>query len=166
MATAYTAYYNVSYIQDGRSDDLLSNLIRKTADTITTQAWQSVSVSTQDSLFQKTVTLRGNDYNWTQAAGVLCKALAMAQDVATRLPAGRQQAFATTVLNSISYHCHATSALVLVQAAAEAFVNKDTASAKSRLLQAMPHMDDIAASLRLAEVRLVGLRSRSCIEQH
>lgn len=133
----------------------MSNLIRTTADTITDTegiAWQTVSVSTRDSLFQQTVELRGDDFNWTQAAAVLCKSLAIAQDVATRVPAGRQQAFATTVLNSMSYHCHATSALVLVQAAAFAYAHKDNQMARTNLEQAVPHLDDIAQSLRQAEV--------------
>eukprot|EP00045_Choanoeca_perplexa_P009898 m.98129 g.98129 ORF g.98129 m.98129 type:complete len:828 (+) comp15071_c0_seq1:52-2535(+) len=158
VATAYAAYYNVSYIQAGRADDLLSNLIRTTADTISTdQAWWDVTVSTRDALFQQTIKLGANDYNWTQASAILCKALSMSQDVGSRVPAGRQQAFATTVLNSISYHCHATSALVLVQAAAEAS-SKDKTAAKELLLQAMPHMDAIALSLRQAEgTRFSGL---------
>eukprot|EP00730_Choanoeca_flexa_P004249 TRINITY_DN11643_c0_g1_i2.p1 TRINITY_DN11643_c0_g1~~TRINITY_DN11643_c0_g1_i2.p1 ORF type:complete len:828 (+),score=185.36 TRINITY_DN11643_c0_g1_i2:198-2681(+) len=158
IAEAYADYYNVSYIFDGNADDFLAGLITTAAQFVDRPRSRVSSVSGADSVSNKTHWLHSDSYNWTQASETLCNALDRVQNVAQRVPAGRQQALAATVVNSLSYHCHATSGLVLVQAAAQAHHNNDNTSAFAAMQQALGHMDQIAQSLAQAEgVRFRGL---------
>jgi hypothetical protein len=138
VARAYGQYFAVPYINDGNADDLIANLLNSAAEQIGNEVQQQ----------RFTV---GTNYNWTSSAQALCAAYADVQKVAGNVPASRQQAYATTILNSLGYHCKVVSALAATLNAQAAFHAGDAKSAAQLLYGVVATLDELAMVQHAAE---------------
>ena len=94
VATAYNTYFNTSFLKNGRGDQYIANLISHTASAV------AAGNTTPPS------------YDFVSERTNLCGAYQDMLSVLSRVPAGRQDAFKATVLNSIGYHCEGVDAVV------------------------------------------------------